>query len=271
MSRDAFYEMLSDAYRVARISTALYGGRDHLASLAEAYRCRFRYFELASVSAGALLFDDKIYLCFCGSNDAHDWLQNLNASQVSGSEVLAAHLGFSTASKWIRREIVRSDLDNELHGRLLVLGGHSSGGCIAQLFSVDPVFCPISVFTFGSPRVFSSEAAVVYAAYPWETFRFVMDDDPVPRLPMRRFRKLFGKAEYAHTTAPLLLTDDGKILAEQELSWIDRTMRVVRGFTLYGLTIFSMAVKRIPALFKAHRCNRYRDAIEKALNKEGLR
>ena len=263
MNPNAFRQLMKEAYITSQMSCVLYGGQKQLRLLAVAHKCDFRYFEIGNVRAGALIFDDVVYLVVCGTDDLHDWITNLSARQTL-MNFFVVHEGFYEAWKLLQRDILPSDIRGAFEGKRLILGGHSSGGCVAQLLSLSPDFEPSAIYTFGSPRVFSDKSASVYAAYPWKTFRFVMDGDPVPKLPLRKFLKLFAGAKYGHTSAALVLKEDGEVLSDRSQTVVGKTLMAAKAFAFYGVTIFSSV---IPEVVKAHRSTRYRDAIETHLAK----
>jgi hypothetical protein len=262
----AFRNMVMTAHMQARLAVAIYGGREAVAKLADDVGARFRWLESASVNAAALVFDDHVHVSVAGSNDIHDWVQNIAANQER-IELMSAHAGFVVASRWILREIKRSDFMEITKGKRLYLGGHSAGGCIAMLLAIDPLMTPDEVFTFGSPRVFSQLSAAIYSAFGWEVRRFVMDGDPVPGLPLRKFRWLYSGANYAHESAPLLIDDLGSIRAYEGMSLAEKAWSMTKTSYLYGATLIALAMKWLPAMLADHEITRYRDALERSVRK----
>lgn len=254
--------MISEAVILSRMAEAMYVDRNTFVNLAHEYGCRFRFLGLVNMRCSALIFDDVVYVAICGSNDMQDWVQNLTADQV-GHCLLKTHAGFASTSGWVEKMLTFSDVDDIVASRRLILGGHSSGGCVAQLVALNDRFRPERIYTFGSPRLFNPASAAAYSALPWETIRFVMDGDPIPRLPLRKFRKLFSGAQYAHASAALLLTEKGEVLAEQSQSTLFKLWRAVKGLFLTGLTVCAMAVNQVSAMARNHNISRYRKALQK--------
>jgi hypothetical protein len=93
-----------------------------------------------------------------------------------------AHDGFLDAASGIALQISNQIKFNER----IVLGGHSSGGAIASLVAFELAmsgYRDISVYTFGSPRVFNKAAASAYTALIPATYRIVHGYDIVPFVP----------------------------------------------------------------------------------------
>lgn len=268
MTHKQFRDMLLTAWMQVRIAVALYVGRQALETLAKSCNARMRYVEVAYLSVGVLIFDDHAHVTICGSNDLHDWAQNLTAKQkdIGGFE---GHAGFIDSARLVHTALKCSGILADIGQLPLVLGGHSAGGAVAQAMSLLPRLEPRELVTFGCPRIFSSKSAAFYSSLHWYVRRFVMSGDPVPRLPLRKFRALFGKATYAHTSAPITVTDAGEIALEQESSLVRSVISwAIRVWTC-GITTVSILFGRLPKLLANHSVHRYHDAIENAVKELG--
>jgi len=264
MAPDYLRNAILTSYMQAKLCSAVYGGRCEVAELAAELHCHFRWIEAGSNCAGVLIFDDHIHLSVCGTNDRYDWMQNFDTKPSHGM-LLGAHRGFCHGAEELRTSGQLSEIRRMVSGfprRPLILGGHSAGGAIAQLLSLDSRLSPREIVTFGSPKVFTDTSSVVYKAYPWECFRFVMPGDPVPYMPFDILAAIRKRPRYAHAEPAWVLREDGSIRTN-ETNWL----RV-------AFNVWNFGVVSIPALFRSkswiagkHAMSRYLAAISKGAEK----
>ncbi|MDB6112030.1 MAG: lipase class 3 [Pedosphaera sp.] len=109
--------------------------------------------------------------------DAEAWRRNIEDCQI--------HSGFYRALVSINDELTAHIAG--LPPRPLFITGHSLGGALAILFAFRLVLPPFpihGVYTFGQPRVGNRNFAELYDRFqPANTFRFVNEQDIVPRVP----------------------------------------------------------------------------------------
>lgn len=267
MSNQVLVDILKTAAMQARLAQSLYGGRDGVELLANQVGARYRYIEHGNNTAAALIFQDHIHLSVCGSNDRLDWAQNATTDPMKHGDVVAHH-GYVMAAEWLRKEIFRSDLMPIIEGTnwlgRLIIGGHSAGGAIAQLLSLEPRLRPREVFTFGSPKAFTAASAATYAAMPWETFRFVMDGDPVPFLPLKLPRLLLGRPQYAHTSSAMLLSPNGNLRAGNENA-LKKLLSIAMQAKTFGIAAIIAWLKRDAVFSDAHGIDGYLNAINASI------
>lgn len=128
-------------------------------------------------------------------------------------------------------------------------------------FAIGHDIKPSEVFTFGSPRGFSPDMANWINASPAKCFRFTMPGDPVPHFPLRRFRKLFAGARYAHAGQEVRLHDNGIIEAEKGCGVVDK---IKFGLTLIGAYSLKATPFRVVSVLSAkHSIDRYVSALQK--------
>ncbi len=249
-----FRDLLLTAKMHARLAAAVYCGREAVRDLATICGGQDRFYEAGYIRAAVLAFRDHAHISVCGSNDLHDWVQNLSARQT-----VDVHAGFLDSACQLNKAFVASDLRLFLENRSVILGGHSAGGAIANLLA--DAFSPQCVITFGAPRVFTPSAAIKYASEPWEEFRFVMPGDYVPHLPLRSFRKFYGGAKYAHSAGAIDLQDDGTTGMERSL-WRAIWDNLVHGWLTIG------GLRQAP---QRHSMARYKAAVFAACEREQVR
>jgi len=268
MSQGRFTDVLKTAAMQARLCRATYEGRDAVMELAAQIGARFRYFRLAYVAGAVLGFDDHCHVSVAGTNDRHDWIQNIDAD-LDNRDGFAMHRGFRESADLFYDVLMRSGAPNLWAGRKLYLGGHSAGGAIASAISspvVAPLVCPDEVYTFGSPRVFAPKLATKYATNDLPMYRFVMPGDPVPRLPLRRFKHLFGGASYAHAGIEMRLHDDGEIEVEPPTCLAERFYKAFGLMGVYSLLKLT-PWRLVPMLVEKHNIARYQVALNEAILK----
>jgi hypothetical protein len=201
------------AFLVANACDAAYlSGSDATRTLNAMGVERFKFLDFPSANQ---LSDTQILLaslegytliCFRGTQELVDWKTNLS---VSGQDLpfgpfgppIRVHSGFYKA--WIEAkpgiakylDEVGATRDNNKASintgkcHEILIGGHSLGGALATISSVDLVrdgYQVLGTFTFGQPKVFSSEMNKIIKSYPEmtpEIERFVFKSDPVPLLP----------------------------------------------------------------------------------------
>lgn len=264
---DTFLDMLLTARMQARLALALYESHRACLELASEVGGRLYWIEVDYARAAAIVFEDHVHITICGTNDAHDWIQNLSANLVKWGSGLSTHEGFARTALLVAQSFDKRRLFDVLNGRQIVLGGHSAGGAIAQLLSMNQSLRPREMVTFGAPRVFCSESAGIYQSYPWEVRRFVCSGDPVPGLPLRKFRFLFSKATYAHDSAPLHLGEDGEVLMDQGAGTLRKVASLAASAWLYCVSYLAKAFGKFPTLLSKHSMQRYAGGIEKAIER----
>ena len=152
-------------------------------------------FSSGDVSGHYAIVDDTIYIVYQGSHGRSDWMDNLKFWKKEVKKVkpygnadsdIEVHAGFMEQYKQIRdiiHVIVKSNNRSEI-----IVTGHSLGGAIACLCSVDINYCfPdkfISCVTFGSPRVGNKAFADSFNKRVPNSWRYVNGDDIVPKVPM---------------------------------------------------------------------------------------
>lgn len=151
-----------------------------------AYRCERVI--AGSHSVDISTFDRDCVIAFRGTDDAADWLTNLEVDRVKqwGCKV---HSGFSGVEKRLTHQIAQVLPEAQRYW----ITGHSLGGALATLFAVrlsDARFNVAGLYTFGSPRV-GCRCFAQHADYALKGrhFRVVHGNDIVPRVPRPiRFR-----------------------------------------------------------------------------------
>lgn len=127
---------------------------------------------------------NTVLLAFRGteSKNIRDWTTDAQAVRVPSSVGGSVHRGFDRALDAVWSDITQT-LQKHAKKRLLITG-HSLGGALAVLAASRLPGVPLSVYTYGQPRVGSEEfAKSCEGLFGSDYFRFVNDKDIVPRVP----------------------------------------------------------------------------------------
>lgn len=236
-----------NAYWMARLADQIYqcqpGGRlpDEQGILAnlKAEDPGFRSVKgFSKNSAQAALVEHESYLTlvFRGTDEAKDWVDNLNA--FSEQALFGAfHRGFlhSVQDLWKELFELYSDINAE-KPRGLFLTGHSLGGAMATVASSilihqDEAFT--STYTFGQPRVVTRDSARIYNIEAQaKTFRFQNNNDIVTRAPSR----VMG---YSHVGTFLYITKEKEIHQDpgRWVQFLDTTTGAMESLKLQGIDL----------------------------------
>ncbi len=126
---------------------------------------------------------DLVLISFRGTESRGDWLHNVNLPWRTRSYGVV-HRGFLGAFQAVESRLRSALLSSE--GKRVILTGHSLGGAIATVMAAEwqGFLAPAMVVTFGQPAVGKGAFRMFYQQYyAGKFFRFVNDDDIVPRVP----------------------------------------------------------------------------------------
>lgn len=157
--------------------------------------------------------DEAIIIAFRGTKDKLDWLTDAKFLPVAGPNSIGkVHRGFERALEPIIEELVQVINRYRDNGQMLFYTGHSLGAALATLaarrvqFASHNVHWPMGVYTFGSPCVGDHHFCDAYDKdLQSRTFRFVNNNDAVPRLLM---------ATYRHVGRLLYFDAEGRVNSE---------------------------------------------------------
>ena len=170
-----------------------------------------------SISCDVASSADATIVAFAGTNDAEDWLTNLDVAKVDW-DGYQLHRGFHQAEAAIAQRL-SSRYSSEM-GNLWVTG-HSMGGALATLHALrfasgfgDEYLS--GVYTFGSPRCMDSRASAMCDQLMWSRhYRHTHGNDLVPRVPSRlrfkhcgRHAHINRRRQLLHNPSPLALLID---------------------------------------------------------------
>lgn len=137
-------------------------------------------------TTGFVAWDSEcVLVSFRGTKEMGDWLTNLNLirAAVAYGEV---HRGFLSAFNDVSQTL-RNLVDQAgASGKRVWVTGHSLGGALSTILAGERLNdLPIhGVYTFGQPRVVNRRAQAYFReSYAGRYFRFVNDDDIVPKVP----------------------------------------------------------------------------------------
>ena len=126
--------------------------------------------------------DGTQYVCFRGSKSAQDWIEDGEVDLVKWATYGKVHAGFlkSFSSVYLQlQKTLRMDMP-------VIVTGHSLGGAQAVLGAFNLAGCGfkvLSCYTFGQPRVGNIAFAKACNKAVPNHFRFVNEQDIVPRVP----------------------------------------------------------------------------------------
>ncbi len=152
-----------------------------------------------------------------------DWLADADFDLVDGP-FGKVHDGFYRALRAVWREVLQTIRNFQDNGQSLWFTGHSLGAALATLnvatLRADdkPVY---GLYTFGQPRTGGRDFAANFNQdFKPRCFRFVHNNDIVPRVPLRAMN-------YSHVGTFLYFDKDGKI--DDDLSWWYQVLDRVEG------------------------------------------
>lgn len=198
--------------------------------------------------------NEMILLAFRGTEPAklQDWMTDLDTDLVSGPGG-RVHEGFLTALTYVWRDIW-SFIKKSRGRRWLWVTGHSLGAALATLAIAklrlekdEPVN---GLYTFGQPRTGDADFARHFNAdYSAQTFRYVNNNDIVPRIPFRSMK-------YRHVGTFRYFDDGGN--QRDDMSWWDKLVDRLHGR-------FDDILKPGTDGIKDHSMDEYVKRLEKAI------
>ncbi len=127
---------------------------------------------------------DATLVAFRGTESTGDWLADLNALGTNSPRYGRVHRGFYYAFQDVAEQTLSLLLQQP--DRPLFITGHSLGGALATIAAAEwqGEFNVRGVYTYGQPRVGGADfQAYMEQRYPHSFFRFVNNNDIVPRVP----------------------------------------------------------------------------------------
>ena len=125
---------------------------------------------------------------------------------------ISVHAGFHNEYLRYRESIQKSV--NQHPDKDIYVTGHSLGGALAVLNAFDIAVHtqrPVTVFTFGQPRVGGEKFRKIYEELVPDSYRVVVDGDPIPRTPG-------SLIDYEHVGKLLQLDKEGVQLAPDDIN-----------------------------------------------------
>lgn len=218
--------------------------------------------------------DDIVLLSFRGTENLADWLGNLRLMGTTRPYGVV-HSGFLGAYLVVQPLI--SQTLKRTQGKRVLATGHSLGGALAAVFAAEEQtqFNIGGIYTFGQPRTGSGRFTELFAAeYPDSFFRFVNNDDIVPRVPpgYQHVGRLIhfdvnGDLEQAATEAEAQQIETPPLTEAEFFEFQREIKQVQQGVVMTGATSDSEAVDAsIEGLFPSvsdHAIDRYLAAIRR--------
>ncbi len=189
-----------------------------------------------------------LWIAFCGTNEADDWIFNLNVGKEI-SNCGHVHDGFNRALDTVWSSV----MDEIARGRLerLTFVGHSLGGALAAIAASRLIFSPLCsrmyLWTFGQPRCGDRQwADWMEQQLNSRYVRTFNAGDPIPHVPTR--------LRFCHAGRELFFDKDGT--ATEPTLW----QRVSAAMGVIVTQFWSSVV-----WLGAHSMDRYRSNVLKLL------
>jgi triacylglycerol lipase len=168
---------------------------------------------------------EALVLAFRGTEpgELQDWMTDINVALVGGPGG-RVHEGFFAALSSVWRDVWKY-ISQERKSRSLWVTGHSLGAALAtiavaklRLEKDEPVN---GLYTFGQPRTSDRDFAKNFDGdFGSQTFRYVNNNDIVPRVPFRSM-------SYSHIGTFKYFDSNGD--QRDDISWWDKIVDRVRG------------------------------------------
>lgn len=182
------------------------------------------YFDIKNTQAYIATNKDTMIICFRGTElKLADWMTDLDIDLVGGPAG-RVHEGFQDGLSCVWKEMMQF-IKSERKNKSLWLTGHSLGAALATLATArlrlnkdEPVN---GLYTFGQPRTGDREFAQKFDQdFGQQTFRYVNNNDIVPRVPFRSMK-------YSHVGMYRYFDADGD--QKDNLSWWEKLLDRVEG------------------------------------------
>ncbi|GEM_PF-837994 len=146
---------------------------------------RVVFFDVDETQGFIASVDDVVLVAFRGTESLGDWLSNLDLASRQWPGHGELHNGFLACYERVKN-LVLAEVSKGGRAKKLWLTGHSLGGALATIAAADLTSAHVvaGVHTFGQPRLGDqSFQRFIEQHLPNKFFRFVNDDDIVPRIP----------------------------------------------------------------------------------------
>ncbi len=200
-----------NAYWLARAAELAYRGDQVVQEQAAAWELdQFRFFSRRETQAFVAGNDELIIIAFRGTepSELQDWMTDADIILKSGPTG-KVHDGFQRALGYVYSEIRQTIGEFQTNAQSLWVTGHSLGAALAALtvarlrFEEDkPVY---GLYTYGQPRTGDRDFERNFNLdFKSKAFRFVNNNDIVPRVPPREF-------SYSHVGSFIYIDGKGKL------------------------------------------------------------
>ena len=182
-----------------------------------------RFYDVQDTQGFLIQNDQAMVLVFRGTQSLKDWMTDADLNLVNGPGG-RVHEGFICAVNTIWRDLWKLLEEQRAH-RALWITGHSLGAALATLTAAKIHLekgHPLNgMYNFGSPRVGDDQFARSFdAELAAKTFRFVNNNDIVPRIPFRGLN-------YRHVGTFKYFDHTGKL--NEKVTWDELLLDRVKG------------------------------------------
>lgn len=223
---------------------------------------QYKPFDCQDTQAFLSANDEIILLVFRGTTTRRDWSTDLNIKFVP-SQVGRIHRGFNAALDYVWKDIRQRLLEFRDKDQSIWIAGHSLGGALATLAAdriTEEGLEVRGLCTFGQPcvgdKIFASNFDNKIKS---RTFRFVHDEDVVPKL-------LVHIPGYCHIGREYYFDRDGKLYTDR-IVWHRLISRCI-SMSIRNSEKASELSAQNPGGLRDHGLSYYKQCIMKNLIKE---
>jgi pimeloyl-ACP methyl ester carboxylesterase len=235
-------------------------------------RCEF--FDIDDTQCFVAISPDVVLISFRGTESTGDWIANLNTFSMTRPYGIV-HRGFYSQFLAVFGTLEQMLL--QFPGRKVLLTGHSLGGALATIAAAEwrDRFPIAGVYTYGQPAVGRGDFQAVMADhYDRKFFRFVNNNDIVPRVPpnfshvgkLIHFDRSGNVDSMLESIASGQADSDLKMLTEEEFDLLRSELLTERVDIRNGVRTETLQVPNAEGIFPSvpdHKLNNYITKIDK--------
>jgi len=202
-----------NAKELAELSQLAYTSPINITSFLDKHEVRNIYDTETDTQCFTASNDTELLIVFRGTSNFKDWLTNLNFDKAHFN--FNQHEGFYEAYQSVQAEIFNEVTRNK--GKNIYIAGHSLGGALATLCSVDLHLLLQShvtaCYTFGAPRTFGKASAkFIDGKMGSRIHNVVNNNDIVTHVPPEAL-------DFSHIGGRAYFEENGTLHVNEVFSW----------------------------------------------------